>query len=118
MRKKDDNKLSYEETYKAIAEAQEDWTDFDQTLLDGLEKFCHFDQREKSFNGQRALKVPHIKGIWMTKVQIVPALSIGLSFISTVVSGMNGAISRNNTKIFYLSISCTKYSLVVHLIGK
>jgi antitoxin component of MazEF toxin-antitoxin module len=36
LRKKDDNKLSYEETYKAIA--QEDWTDFDQTLLDGLEK--------------------------------------------------------------------------------
>ncbi len=32
--KKDDNKLSYEETYKAIA--QEDWTDFDQTLLDGF----------------------------------------------------------------------------------
>ncbi len=38
LRKKDDNKLSYEETYKAIAQAQEDWTDFDQTLLDGLEK--------------------------------------------------------------------------------
>jgi len=38
LRKKDENKLSYEETYKAIAEAQEDWTDFDQTLLDGLEK--------------------------------------------------------------------------------
>ncbi|KHD07306.1 hypothetical protein PN36_03600 [Candidatus Thiomargarita nelsonii] len=38
LRKKEENKLSYEETYKAIAEAQEDWTDFDQTLLDGLEK--------------------------------------------------------------------------------
>ncbi|MDM8562026.1 hypothetical protein QUF54_01580 [Candidatus Marithioploca araucensis] len=38
LRKKDDNKLSYEETYKAVAQAQEDWTDFDQTLLDGLEK--------------------------------------------------------------------------------
>jgi len=38
LRKKDDNKLSYEETYKAIAQAQEDWTDFDATLLDGLEK--------------------------------------------------------------------------------
>ena len=36
LRKKDDKKLSYEETYKAIA--QEDWSDFDQTLLDGLEK--------------------------------------------------------------------------------
>ncbi|MEN8217911.1 MAG: AbrB/MazE/SpoVT family DNA-binding domain-containing protein [Pseudomonadota bacterium] len=39
LRKKDDKKLSYEETYKAIAEAQEDWTDFDQALLDGLEKY-------------------------------------------------------------------------------
>jgi len=38
LRKKDDKKLSYEETYKAIVQAQEDWTDFDQTLLDGLEK--------------------------------------------------------------------------------
>jgi len=38
LRKKDDNKLSYEETYKAMAQEQEDWTDFDQTLLDGLEK--------------------------------------------------------------------------------
>ncbi len=38
MRKKDDNQLSYEETYKAIAQAQEDWSDFDETLLDGLEK--------------------------------------------------------------------------------
>jgi hypothetical protein len=42
--KKDDNKLSYEETYKAIA--QEDWTDFDQTLLDGLGKVHYsFDMR-------------------------------------------------------------------------
>jgi len=37
LRNMDDNKLSYEETYKAIAEEQEDWSDFDQTLLDGLE---------------------------------------------------------------------------------
>jgi len=35
-RQKDDNKLSYEETYKAMAQEQENWTDFDQTLLDGL----------------------------------------------------------------------------------
>jgi len=27
LRKKDDNKLSYEDTYKAIAQAQEDWTE-------------------------------------------------------------------------------------------
>jgi antitoxin MazE len=33
----DDNKLSYEDTYKAMAEEQEDWSDFDQTLLDGVE---------------------------------------------------------------------------------
>jgi len=38
LRKKVDNKLSYEDTYKAIAQAQEDWSDFDQTLRDGLEK--------------------------------------------------------------------------------
>jgi len=37
LRNMDDNKLSYKETYKAIKEEQEDWSDFDQTLLDGLE---------------------------------------------------------------------------------
>jgi hypothetical protein len=29
--------LSWEETYKAMAVAQEDWSDFDDTLLDGIE---------------------------------------------------------------------------------
>jgi len=38
LRKKVDNKLPYEDTYKAMAQAQEDWSDFDQTLRDGLEK--------------------------------------------------------------------------------
>ncbi|MDY0093196.1 MAG: AbrB/MazE/SpoVT family DNA-binding domain-containing protein [Candidatus Vecturithrix sp.] len=37
LRKKDDLKLSWEETYQAMAAAQEDWTDFETTLLDGLE---------------------------------------------------------------------------------
>ncbi|MBW2166452.1 MAG: AbrB/MazE/SpoVT family DNA-binding domain-containing protein, partial [Deltaproteobacteria bacterium] len=32
-----DNKLSWEDTYKAMADEKEDWDDFDTTLLDGLE---------------------------------------------------------------------------------
>jgi hypothetical protein len=32
------SKRSWEETYKAIAKEQENWKDFDQTLLDGLEE--------------------------------------------------------------------------------
>jgi antitoxin MazE len=31
------SKLSWEETYKAIAAEQQDWADFDDALLDGLE---------------------------------------------------------------------------------
>jgi len=37
LRKKEDDKLSWEETFKAMAEEKEDWSDFDTTLLDGLE---------------------------------------------------------------------------------
>ncbi|PXF55503.1 MAG: AbrB/MazE/SpoVT family DNA-binding domain-containing protein [Deltaproteobacteria bacterium] len=37
LRKKDENKLSWEDTYKAMADEKEDWGDFDTTLLDGLE---------------------------------------------------------------------------------
>jgi len=37
LRKKDDNKLSWEDTYKAMANEKEDWDDFDTALLDGLE---------------------------------------------------------------------------------
>ena len=36
LRKKDDNKLSWEDTYKAMANEKEDWDEFDATLLDGL----------------------------------------------------------------------------------
>ena len=36
LRKKDDNKLSWEDTYKAMANEKENWDDFDTTLLDGL----------------------------------------------------------------------------------
>ena len=36
-RKKEENKLSWEETYQAMAEEKEDWSDFDAILLDGLE---------------------------------------------------------------------------------
>ena len=35
--KKEDSKLSWEDTYKAMANEKEDWGDFDTTLLDGLE---------------------------------------------------------------------------------
>jgi antitoxin MazE len=37
LRKKEDNKLSWEETYKAMADEMESWDDFDATLQDGLE---------------------------------------------------------------------------------
>ena len=36
-KKEDNNKLSWEDTYKAMANAKEDWGDFDTMLLDGLE---------------------------------------------------------------------------------
>jgi len=35
--KKEDSKLSLEDTYKAMANEKEVWHDFDTTLLDGLE---------------------------------------------------------------------------------
>ena len=38
LRKKREDKLSWEETFKAMTKAGEDWTDFDSTLLDGLEE--------------------------------------------------------------------------------
>ena len=37
LRKKEDSKLSWEDTYKAMANEKEDWDDFDTALLDGLE---------------------------------------------------------------------------------
>lgn len=37
LRKKDDRKLSWENTYKAMANEKEDCDDLDTTLLDGLE---------------------------------------------------------------------------------
>jgi antitoxin MazE len=38
LRKKQEDKLSWEDTFKAMAEEGEDWTDFDAILLDGLEE--------------------------------------------------------------------------------
>jgi antitoxin MazE len=37
LRKKQDDKLSWTETYKAMANEGENWSEYDQTLLDGLE---------------------------------------------------------------------------------
>jgi antitoxin MazE len=37
LRKKEENKLSWEETYKSMADEKESWDDFDSTVLDGLE---------------------------------------------------------------------------------
>jgi len=37
LRNKDDSKLSWEETYRAMADEKEHWDDLDTTLLDGLE---------------------------------------------------------------------------------
>ena len=39
LRKKDgENQLSWKETYREMGREEEDWTDFDITLLDGLEE--------------------------------------------------------------------------------
>ncbi|MBU0481131.1 MAG: AbrB/MazE/SpoVT family DNA-binding domain-containing protein [Proteobacteria bacterium] len=38
LRKKDEDKLSWADTYKAMANADEDWNDYEATLLDGLEE--------------------------------------------------------------------------------
>jgi antitoxin MazE len=37
LRNKEESKLSWEETFKAMADEKEQWVDFDATLLDGLE---------------------------------------------------------------------------------
>ncbi len=37
LRRKKEDKLSWKETYRAMAQEQENWDDFDATLLDGLE---------------------------------------------------------------------------------
>ena len=37
LRNKEENKLSWEETYKAMATEKENWEDFDKILDDGLE---------------------------------------------------------------------------------
>ncbi len=38
LRKRNEEKLSWEETYKAMSEEQEDWSDFNLTAADGLEE--------------------------------------------------------------------------------
>ena len=38
LRQVQDEKLSWEETYKAMAKEKEDWQDFENTLLDGLDE--------------------------------------------------------------------------------
>jgi len=37
LRNKEESKLSWEDTYKTMANGKENWDDFDTTLLDGLE---------------------------------------------------------------------------------
>ena len=37
LRNKDEKRLSWEDTYKAMAKETENWDDLDVTLLDGLE---------------------------------------------------------------------------------
>lgn len=37
LRNKEESKLSWEDTYKAMANEKEQWDEFDTTLLDGLE---------------------------------------------------------------------------------
>ena len=38
LKKQEDNKLSWKETYKAMSEEQEDWSDFNVAVADGLEE--------------------------------------------------------------------------------
>jgi antitoxin MazE len=38
LRQKDEYKLSWPDTFRAMAEEKEDWEDFNDTLLDGLEE--------------------------------------------------------------------------------
>ncbi len=37
LRKKEENMLSWEDTYKSMADEKENWDDFNAVLLDGLE---------------------------------------------------------------------------------
>ncbi|RJP81102.1 MAG: AbrB/MazE/SpoVT family DNA-binding domain-containing protein [Desulfobacteraceae bacterium] len=37
LRNKEESKLSWEDTFKAMADEKEQWDDFDTTLLDGIE---------------------------------------------------------------------------------
>ena len=37
LRKKEDSKLSWQDTYKAMAAENEDWSEFDTPILDGEE---------------------------------------------------------------------------------
>ena len=37
LRNKEESKLSWEDTYKSMANEKENWDDFNTTLLDGLE---------------------------------------------------------------------------------
>jgi antitoxin MazE len=37
LRRKEEDKLSWQDTFRAMAAAKEDWTDFDAALIDGLE---------------------------------------------------------------------------------
>jgi antitoxin MazE len=37
LRNKEESKLSWEDTYKTMADEKENWGDFDTALLDGLE---------------------------------------------------------------------------------
>jgi len=39
LRQIEDEKLSWEKTYKEMAEEKEDWQDFENALLDGLDDF-------------------------------------------------------------------------------
>jgi antitoxin MazE len=38
LRSKRDKRLTWDETYKDMARAREDWSDFDNTVADGLKK--------------------------------------------------------------------------------
>ncbi|MDR4497305.1 MAG: AbrB/MazE/SpoVT family DNA-binding domain-containing protein [Candidatus Scalindua sp.] len=38
LHRKEDKKLTWEETFKSMSEEKENWNDFDVTLMDGLEE--------------------------------------------------------------------------------
>ena len=58
-------KLSWDDTYRAMAKADEDWDDFDAAIADGLENAGEFRLRDASVSGI-GLQEPYRNAGWAT----------------------------------------------------